>query len=481
MTEHIDSHTHDDNNDESESLRKTLEQMRKEAEEEVERLSTKLSEREFAPDSSIATATERLAMQQEMTMLQQTLEVKEQALDQITQECRRLEDELEDQNMAFDGLKQEVERKESALKTARIEAERLRQELLEAKRFSEGRSVQPVEPTITQEQPRLPEQPRIPASVLIAGGAVLFILLSLAMLLLIYTLWTRGALPLSDIQLPTGWTLVAPPDDAPATESPTAAEAVTPVIASAATPTAHPLRIHQDRLRSGGLGPSMVVLKGGLFRMGHNSLSGEDFSPAHDVRVAPFMIGAHEVTFQEYDRFASATGRAPANDYGWGRGTRPVVGVSWDDARAYANWLSEQTRSAYRLPTEAEWEFAARAGTQSSFWWGFSIEPERATCFDCGTRWDNRSTAPVKRFAPNPYGLYDTAGNAMEWVLDCYEAGYQDAPNDGSARLDGACMTRVARGGAFNKPSASMRTYVRARFVPDTQLNMLGFRVARDS
>lgn len=476
MAEKNDSQAQFD--DESESLRKTLEQMRKEAEEEVMRLNDRLAERDYGADSSIATATERLAMQQEMTMLQQTLEAKEQALDHITEECRRLEDELEDQNIAYDSLKQELERKDKALKDALAEVERLRLELVEAKRVQQQRpAAAPVEPA-----PAAAEKPKPPRHLVIVGAVVVFLLLSLAMVTLLYSMWGKLELPLPDLQPRAELT---PDPSAPAVPEPSVIAPGEEIVEAPSEQVrrspARPPRLHQDRLRSGGTGPALVALEGGVFQMGYNSLAGQDFSPAHEVRVPPFMIGVHEVTFQEYDRFARASGRSPPQDYGWGRGARPVVGVSWEDARAYAAWLSQQTGRRYRLPSEAEWEYAARAGTQSSFWWGYALEPGRAVCFDCGSQWDNRSTAPVKRFAPNPFGLYDTAGNVMEWVADCYVAGYAGAPTEGSARIAGECATRVARGGAFNKPSSSMRSYVRARFAPQTQLNMLGFRVARDS
>ncbi|NEX22836.1 SUMF1/EgtB/PvdO family nonheme iron enzyme [Thiorhodococcus mannitoliphagus] len=479
MAEQIDSQAQYD--DESDSLRKTLELMRREAEEEVIRLNNRLAERDYAPDSSIATATERLAMQQEMMMLQQTLEAKEQALDHITEECRRLEDELEDQNIAYDSLKQEIERKEQALKDAHGEVERLRGELVDAKRISERRPVAaPAEPVSEAS-----EKPKTPRHLLIAGGVVLFVLLSLAMVALLYSMWDKLDLSLPNLQPRAE----LPPDPGLSTASRRPIASVVdprdqvfevPGEQAQRSPAVPP-RIYRDRLSGGSQGPAMIALEGSTFQMGYNSLAGQDFSPEHGVRVSSFMIGAHEVTFQEYDRFAQATGRALPDDYGWGRGTRPVVGVSWDDARAYAAWLSQQTRRRYRLPTEAEWEFVARAGSEGPFWWGYELEPGRAVCFDCGSQWDNRSTAPVESFAPNPFGLYDTAGNAMEWVADCYVAGYEGAPKDGSARLGGECRTRVARGGAFNKPASSMRSYVRARFDPQAQLNMLGFRVARDS
>ncbi len=476
MAVQTDSQTHFD--DESESLRKTLEQMRKEAEEEVTRLNNRLAEREFAPDSSIATATERLAMQQEMMLLQQTLEAKEQALDHITEECRRLEDELEDQNIAFDGLKQEVDRKEQSLKEAHAEVERLRQELVETKRLAEERPAAAPPPVVTR------DTPRVSAGWWIAGAGILFVLLSLAMIAFLYLMWDRIELPLPRVQPRAESSDVgsgSPREFAESRPGTVPAESVAPPTSAVSRVPARPARVVQDRLRGGGSGPPMAVLAGGLYRMGYNSLSGEDYSPAHEVTVAPFMIGVYEVTFEEYDRFARATGRAPPDDYGWGRGSRPVVGVSWDDAQAYVLWLSGQTSRRYRIPSEAEWEFAARAGTEGSFWWGFEMEPNRAVCFDCGSQWDNRSTAPVMSFQPNPFGLYDTAGNAMEWVADCYAPSYQSAPADGHARLDGDCSARVARGGAFNKPSSSLRSFVRARFAPGTALNMLGFRIARDS
>jgi formylglycine-generating enzyme required for sulfatase activity len=132
------------------------------------------------------------------------------------------------------------------------------------------------------------------------------------------------------------------------------------------------------------------------------------------------------------------------------------------------------------LPSEAEWEFAAAGGARTTYWWGFDTGVGRAACFDCGSVWDNRSTAPVGTFAPNSLGLFDTAGNAMEWVADCYRPDYAGAPADGSPVITEDCQYRVARGGAFNKPARSMGSTFRQRFDPVTRLNMLGFRLARD-
>ncbi len=270
-----------------------------------------------------------------------------------------------------------------------------------------------------------------------------------------------------------------PRGDAPAqADAPPGGSGPTQVTQS--SPPLPPPRTARDRLGGGGHGPILSLLSGGTFRMGQNTLTGGDTGPEREVQVAAFGIGTQEVTFDQYDRFARATGRRLPDDFGWGRGDRPVVGVSWSDVQAYVDWLSRQTGQRYRLPSEAEWEYAARGGGRGSYWWGFGLEPGRAACFDCGSQWDSRSTAPVGSFPPSAYGLHDTAGNVMEWVADCYHPSYEGAPADGRARLDGDCRLRVARGGAFNKPSASMRAYVRTKLDPETRLNNLGFRVARD-
>ena len=164
--------------------------------------------------------------------------------------------------------------------------------------------------------------------------------------------------------------------------------------------------------------PEMVVIPGGRFRMG--CVSGRDCydreHPVHEVRVESFELSKYEVTFEEYDRFTTATGRVRARDEGWGRGRRPVISVSWEDAVAYTRWLSEQTGEQYRLPSEAEWEYAARAGTETAYSWGNEIGSNRANCYKCGSQWDGKQTAPVGSFRPNGWGLHDMHGNIFEWV-----------------------------------------------------------------
>ena len=150
--------------------------------------------------------------------------------------------------------------------------------------------------------------------------------------------------------------------------------------------------------------PEMVVIPGGSFRMG--CVSGLDChgdeKPVHRVRVASFELSKYEVTFEEYDHFIAETGRRSPKDEGWGRGRRPVINVSWEDAVAYAEWLSVQTGERYRLPSEAEWEYAARAGSTTEYSWGNEIGRNRANCDACGSQWDNDKAAPVGRLAPTP-------------------------------------------------------------------------------
>jgi formylglycine-generating enzyme required for sulfatase activity/predicted nucleic acid-binding Zn-ribbon protein len=229
------------------------------------------------------------------------------------------------------------------------------------------------------------------------------------------------------------------------------------------------------------LGPTMIKLKGGRFIMGSNrSQVSSNQWPAHEVGIQAFAISQTEITFDDYDRFAQATGRRLPNDQGWGRGKRPVVDVSWEDAVAYTKWLSERTGKNYRLPTEAEWEFAIRSGSDSAYWWGYQVEEGMANCFDCGSDWDRKSTAPVASFSPNNFGLYDLAGNVREWVMDCYHPNYSGAPLDGSAWMEPGCRERVVRGGAYNKTSDSMRSIWRGHLKPNLSFTFIGFRVVRE-
>jgi formylglycine-generating enzyme required for sulfatase activity len=157
----------------------------------------------------------------------------------------------------------------------------------------------------------------------------------------------------------------------------------------------------------------------------------------------------------------------------------PVVCVSWDDANAYAVWLSRTTGKPYRLLSETEWEYAARAGTTTEYYWGDSAGSGHADCSGCGSRWDRKSTAPAGSFAPNAFGLYDMAGNAWQRVEDCYLDNYRETPTDGSPYTEGPCEKRVARGGSGRSDLRFVRAAYRGIFTLDTRDNFLGFRLAR--
>ena len=227
--------------------------------------------------------------------------------------------------------------------------------------------------------------------------------------------------------------------------------------------------------------PEMVVIPGGRFRMG--CVSGRDCGnsdqPVYTVRVERFELSKYEVTFEEYDRFTSATGRERADDEGWGRGRRPVINVSWEDAVAYTRWLSQQTGERYRLPSEAEWEYAVRAGTETKYSWGNEIGHNRTNCDGCGSQWDDEQTAPVGSFRPNAWGVHDLHGNVWEWVQDCWNGSYRGAPADGSAWESGDCSQRVLRGGSWGGNSRRLRSADRVRDTATRRFNLGGFRVAR--
>ncbi|KAF0220800.1 MAG: protein 3-oxoalanine-proteinrating enzyme family [Geobacteraceae bacterium] len=250
-----------------------------------------------------------------------------------------------------------------------------------------------------------------------------------------------------------------------------------------------PASSFRDRLMDGTPGPEMMVIPAGRFKMGAVHGGGDsDEKPVHVVTIArPFAMGKFEVTFEEYDRFCQATGRDKPEDgrrynpfSSWGRGRRPVMNVTWDDAVAYTTWMSEQTGRKYRLPSESEWEYAAKGGGEDRYWWGFSVGGNRAGCKGCGSPWDNKKTAPVGSFKPNPFGLYDTAGNVWEWCRDTWHENYEGAPADGSAWEGGKDGRRVQRGGSFGSKPRYVRSSARGRGHPAGRYVYLGFRLARD-
>lgn len=250
--------------------------------------------------------------------------------------------------------------------------------------------------------------------------------------------------------------------------------AVSPSLATAAEADA-------NLYREPKTGLEFIRIPGGTFSMGDTVHRGYDFEqPLHPVTVKEFFIGRHEVTFAAYDQFAKATGQLLPDDAGWGRGNRPVINVSWEDAKAFAAWLSKQSGRSFRLPTEAEWEYAARGGTGSAFWWGNQAGKGNANCNGCGSPWDNSMTAPVGSFAANPFGLYDVHGNVYEWVEDRRHDSYQGAPGDGSAWLEGTSPDRVQRSGSYRDYPEDIKASTRNWTSPARRLIDCGFRLVME-
>ncbi|MBN8454295.1 formylglycine-generating enzyme family protein [Accumulibacter sp.] len=228
----------------------------------------------------------------------------------------------------------------------------------------------------------------------------------------------------------------------------------------------------------------MVVVRAGSFPMGSPESEpgrGNDEGPQHTVTVAqPFAVGKYEVTFDEWDACVAAGGcqHTPGDEL-WGRDRRPVVNVSWNDAQAYVSWLTRKTGKGYRLLSEAEWEYAARARSTTAYPWGHDKGTIRANFRYSGSQWSDRLTAPVGSFAPNGFGLYDMIGNVWEWTQDCWNGSYQGAPSDGLAWLTGDCGRRVVRGGCWNRHPEVARAAYRTWLEPGLRTDILGFRLAR--
>lgn len=244
--------------------------------------------------------------------------------------------------------------------------------------------------------------------------------------------------------------------------------------------------------------PEMVVVPAGQFVMGSPAAEPGRYDsegPQHTVALRWFALGRQDVTVRQYAAFVRETGYEP-EDCDWPRRTNwhspgflpdaPVVCVSWHDAQAYIAWLNGKVggsaKGPYRLPSEAEWEYAARAGTVTSRWWGEAIGQGKANCNGCGSPWDNRQIAPAGSFAANPFGLYDMLGNAWQWVEDCWNETYQGAPTDGRAWVAGDCAKRVLRGGSWSSLPEFLRSAARNRDDAGNRAHdyagYAGFRVA---
>ncbi|MBY6189191.1 SUMF1/EgtB/PvdO family nonheme iron enzyme [Microbulbifer agarilyticus] len=242
-------------------------------------------------------------------------------------------------------------------------------------------------------------------------------------------------------------------------------------------------RSFQSPLKDGGRGPEMVVISPGAFTMGNNARPFT--SPEHKITIRrPYAIGAHEVTFNDYDRYAKASGRSLPGDQGWGRGTRPVINVSWVEAQRYAKWLSEQSGQKYRLASEAEWEFAARANSDTPYWWGQGSPRGKANCRrGCASEFNSlfsATSAPVGNYKANQFGLYDTAGNVGEWVQDCFLGDFTNHRSDARPVQLKNCDLRVVRGGSMREPLRNISSDYRTGLYERAHSKEVGFRLVME-
>jgi formylglycine-generating enzyme required for sulfatase activity len=251
-----------------------------------------------------------------------------------------------------------------------------------------------------------------------------------------------------------------------------------------------------DEFNECELCPVMVVVPAGEFLMGAKERepgSTPDERPQHRVNFAqPFSAGRFPVTFSEWDACVAARGcNYQPSDQGWGRGSQPVINILWDDAQEYVIWLSRVTGRTYRLLSEAEREYVARAGTTTAYWWGDSFDAAQANCAIGNRERSSASsgglqklaateqTLPVRSFAPNPWGLYQVHGNVYDWVEDCWHDNYDGAPSDGSAWLSESCSGHVLRGGAFSRRAQTARSASRMWVGSSNRVIYMSVRVAR--
>ena len=264
-----------------------------------------------------------------------------------------------------------------------------------------------------------------------------------------------------------------------------------------------------DSFRDCSQCPELVAVPPGNYLMGTDGGTKRE-RPAHRVTIeSAFAIGTYEVTFNEWEFCMEEGGckvmiSRPApfgkrevsfaqwkacrtddqcqihpGDHKWGRGRRPVMNINFHDAEDYVRWLSRKTGHTYRLPTEAEWEYAARGGTSTVYSWGDEVGTDNANCRTCAPTISHK-TFPVGSYRPNPFGLFDVHGNVWEWVQDCWHPSHEGAPANGSARLSDTCGHRTTRSGSWYYVSTNVRSTYRARFIPRAFSYGIGLRVLRE-
>lgn len=272
----------------------------------------------------------------------------------------------------------------------------------------------------------------------------------------------------------------APASPATGNPAPRTAAASPAQIPAPATTPASPPPAAAAPIRDCPVCPEVVLIPAGTMTMGSTDVFAFE-APVHEVTIAkPFYIGRREVTFDEWDACLIDGGcQYRPEDHGQGRRMRPASNLDWNDAKSYVAWLSRKTGKTYRLPSEAEWEYAARAGTKTTYYWGNTLEKDRANCAGCDTT-PLKQTIATGTYPPNAFGLLDMAGNAAEWVEDCWADDYKAAPKDGSAFTKPNCHERVLRGGSFNNDPRFVRTAARFKYDFDVRYYANGFRVVRE-
>jgi formylglycine-generating enzyme required for sulfatase activity/class 3 adenylate cyclase len=332
---------------------------------------------------------------------------------------------------------------------------------------------------------------------------ILLLLLSLALIVIAGgALWymlsqphgkvgNQASAPLSPpAEMPSAPSL-APPAVRPAAPQPRSAPSVAPIPQQAApqpssTPSAAPAtqeaaKQPQPESRAAPAAPpapavrepEMKSIRGGSFTMGSNDDVTE--KPTHQVTIKPFSIGLYPVSVREWNECAAAKA---CGFVATGKDDAPVTNVSWSDAKQFVAWLAAATRKTFRLPSEAEWEYAARGATQTKYWWGDQFQPGMANCKNCNDIAAAEQPIKVGSFKPNPFGLYDMGGSVDQWVEDCWHKNYQGAPADGSAWVEGECGSHVIRSGSWKNDARYVRPSNRDAYDTNVRYPTHGFRVA---
>ena len=267
------------------------------------------------------------------------------------------------------------------------------------------------------------------------------------------------------------------PHTAPTPPATTTAPAPPPATVAQKPPTHPPAA---GELRDCATCPLMIAVPAGSFQMG-SSTDDPSEKPVHHVAIGnPFAIGKYEVTVEQWNACVAANACQKLTPESNASKTGPARDLSWDDAQQYVKWLSKVTGKSYRLPTEAEWEYADRGGTTTAYWWGDQMRKGSANCKDCGDPWHKEGPEAVGSFAPNPLGLYDMNGSVWEWTADCWHNSYQGAPVDGHAWDSPGCDMRVIRGGSWREGGNYMLSATRFKYSAGVRQSQDGFRVVKD-